>query len=170
MMMTIGTTTARLITPSPEWIPAYVEAQRLSDGAAQILSQALEATLAQDAIARGTMQGGGFQRFWIAADSAIVGRVVLRPNIDISETSADHVAYHVFPAFRGQGFGHRALALGIEELRRQGMRDLLLICEDDNHASIRIVEAAGAHLEAIVPHPHFPERLVRRYWIREKLA
>jgi predicted acetyltransferase len=62
------------------------------------------------------------------------------------------------------------LALGIEELHRQGMRDLLLICEDDNFASIRIVEAAGAQLEAIVSHPHFPERLVRRYWVREKLA
>ncbi len=175
-MTQITPASARLVVPCEDWVAAYVAAQQPSDGSKPLPREIVE-TLAQSVIRivqKAPEPASGkpkilYQQFWMVADSSVIGHVVLRPHIDPTPAAtADHIGYHVFPAFRGQGFGHRAVALGIEELRRQGIEDLLLICEDDNKAAIRIIETAGGILEAIMPHPDFPERPIRRYWIRKQ--
>ena len=166
-MSEIDPASARLIAPCLDLVGVYIEAQQSTGGKAlpQSVAQSLAKTVMQIVQSANTQSD---QRFWMVAGDAVIGRVTLRPKIDVrrAPVTADHIGYEVFPAFRGHGFGHRAVALGREELRRQGVGDLLLICEDDNGAAIKILEAAGGRLERIAPHPDFPQRLIRLYWIR----
>ena len=177
-MSPITPTMARLVTPSVKFVAAYVEAHR--DEAQANLRPALpETALAamtwrlerhvMTVIQRQTDNSSAYQQLWLVAGRHYVGRVSLRPDIGApAETTTGHIAYGIRPAFCRRGFGHRALALGIERLRRQGVGDLLLLCEADNSASIKIIEAAGGALENVTPHRDFPDRPIRRYWIRER--
>ncbi|MHB8885689.1 MAG: GNAT family N-acetyltransferase [Methylovirgula sp.] len=177
-MIPITPAMARLVTPSVEFVAAYVEAQRdeaqanlgprLPETAVAAMTRLLEGYVMK-AAQRQTNNSNAYQQLWLIAGRHYVGRVSLRPDIGApAEATAGHIAYEIRPAFRRRGFGHRALALGIDELRRQGVGALLLLCEADNSASIKIVEAAGGALENVAPHRNFPDRLIRRYWIRER--
>lgn len=157
---------ARLVVPAAEFDAAYVKGQQA--GKATPLPAAILQILTQSVI-RGRLNFSAeprlfYQQFWIAAGDAIVGHVSLRPNTPTAAPDAlGHIAYAIFPAFRGQGFGHRALAHGLAELFAQGIDDVLVCWEDDNRASIRIIEAAGGRLEQIGPHRDGGR--IRRYWI-----
>ncbi len=162
-MTAIAPASARLIVPSAEFIAAYIEAQQASGAALSTMPRILH-----HYIATANAQKSAYQQLWMVAGSSVVGRVSLRPQIGTApDELTGHIAYEVFPAFRRRGFGHRALALGMDELRKQGVGDLLLLCEEDNLASVKIIEAAGGRLEKTVPHRDFPHRLIRRYWVRE---
>ncbi len=173
-MTQITPASARLIVPSTEFVAAYVEAQQ-HGGGKPLPGEIIEAMAGS--VTRIVQRANGpapaeqkiiYQQLWMVVDKSVIGRVSLRPRIGApTETMIGHIAYEVRPAFRGRGFGHRALALGMETLRRQGVVNILLLCEEDNLASIRIIEAAGGALESVVPHRGFPERLIRRYWIRD---
>lgn len=174
--MPITPAMARLVTPSVKFVAAYVEAQRdeaqagfrplLPEIALEAMTRLLERYVTK-ANARPAKNPKAYQQFWLVAGPHYVGRVSLRRDIDVpSEAMAGHIAYAVRPGFRGRGFGHRALALGIEELRRQGVGDVLILCEADNGASIKMIEAAGGALENVTTHRGFPGRPIRRYWIK----
>ncbi|QXX73640.1 GNAT family N-acetyltransferase [Methylovirgula sp. HY1] len=175
-MTSITPAMARLVTPSVEFVAAYVEAQRdearanlgprLPETALAAMTRRLERYV-MTVIQRQTDNSSAYQQLWLVAGRHYVGRVSLRPDIGApAEARTGHIAYGIHPAFCRRGFGHRALALGIERLRRQGVGDLLLLCEADNSASIKIVEAAGGALESIRPYCGSPERVIHRYWIR----
>jgi predicted acetyltransferase len=154
---------ARLVAPNAEFAAAYIAAQRQPKAVLQALRIALHRYLASN------MRQGPYQQFWMVAEKSVVGRVSLRRDIG-AQAEIGHIAYEVFPDFRRRGFGHRALALGIEELNRQGVRDLLIFCEADNLASVRIIEAAGGVLERSGPLAERPDRLIHRYQIKESAS
>ncbi|MGO9134244.1 MAG: GNAT family N-acetyltransferase [Methylovirgula sp.] len=167
-MTAIDPASVRLVAPCTELVGAYVQAQQPNGHEAlpQPIAESLAKTIMQ--IVKLAADTWRDQRYWMAAGDAVIGRVTLRPKIDVhAPVTVDHIGYEVFPAFRGCGFGHRAVALGMDELRRQGIGDLLLICEADNSAAIKILETAGGMLERIEPHPDFPARMIRRYRIKE---
>ena len=177
-MIPITPASLRLVTPRMELVTAYIEAQRrtgdrragasISDTALEAMAQVLERYVAMASVSPSPGETSTYQQLWLVAGPHYVGRVSLRRDIGLaSEAMEGHIAYEVRPEFRRRGFGHRALTLGIEELRRQGVGDVLILCEADNIASIKIVEAAGGALESFAPHRHFPEKLIRRYWIRQ---
>jgi predicted acetyltransferase len=164
---------ARLVTPSESLVASYVEAQRACDGGTPLPREILEIS-ARNAIrivqkandSASNTRTIIYRQLWMIVGETVVGRVSLRPTVGALDASIGHIAYEVFRAFRGGGFGHRALALGLEELRRSGRGDVSIVCEADNLASIRIIEAAGGALESVVSHPNFPDRPIRRYWVR----
>jgi predicted acetyltransferase len=95
----------------------------------------------------------------------ICGIVRIRHRLNaFLEEHGGHLGYDVPPSRRRQGHGHRLLELGLVEAARLGLRRVLLVCDDDNLASLRIIErAGGVHQDTRQP-PGEPVPL-RRYWI-----
>lgn len=123
----------------------------------------------------GTMRspdGRGVERvpqahLWMVAGGEFIGRVGVRHALNARlRRWGGHIGYEVRPLYRGRGFGHRALALGIAHARGKGLHELLLTCDDGNAASAAIIERAGGVLADVGPHPLQPGRRSRRYWIR----
>ena len=64
-----------------------------------------------------------------------------------------HVRYRVFPDFRGHHVAARACRLIIPLARRHGINPIRITCREDNIASRRTAELAGAKLHRIVQTP-----------------
>lgn len=90
----------------------------------------------------------------------IVGRASIRHRLNhwLAEHGG-HVGYGVLPAHRRKGYATQILCQSMVIARAQGIERALLICDDDNVASIRVIERCGGVLESAV------EGGIRRYWI-----
>lgn len=75
--------------------------------------------------------------------SEIVGVLDIRPKLPAEKATYGHIGYAVRPACRGQGVAMAMTAWGVEELRRQGVSDILAACYDGNEASQHVLEACG---------------------------
>ena len=64
-----------------------------------------------------------------------------------------HIRYRVFPDFRGAHVAARACRLIIPLARRHGIHPVRITCREDNIASRRTAELAGAKLARIVDTP-----------------
>ncbi len=98
-------------------------------------------------------------------DGDVVGRVSLR--FELNEALAQrggHVGYGVRPGFRRRGLATAILRQSLPRLRAQGVERVLVICDDDNVASARVIERCGGLLERLVV-PSDGTAPFRRYWI-----
>lgn len=68
------------------------------------------------------------------------------------------------PSSRGKGYGKEMLRLGLEEARKMGIQKVMLSCNEDNLASIGVIEANGGRdfRPSISP---FDGKPIRIYWI-----
>jgi predicted acetyltransferase len=98
-------------------------------------------------------------------DGVIVGRVHVRHRLnDNLLRRGGHMGYSVAPRFRGKGYGHALAQAGVWYLReRLNIADILITCNDDHLASIKIIERLGARLEDVYADPR--GFVTRRYWI-----
>ncbi|WP_396625502.1 GNAT family N-acetyltransferase [Luteitalea sp.] len=96
----------------------------------------------------------------------IVGRVSLRHVLTPPlERIAGHIGYAVVPEFRRRGHATEMLRQALRIARRQlGLARVLVTCDDDNVASIRVIEKNGGVLENIVEGTDL-HVAKRRYWI-----
>ncbi|WP_165782452.1 GNAT family N-acetyltransferase [Solilutibacter silvestris] len=78
-------------------------------------------------------------------DGRIVGRVSIRHSLDYPLGSLmGHIGYAVLPEFRGRGHATELLRLAILHARQHlGIARVLVTCDPDNHASIRVIEKNG---------------------------
>lgn len=92
----------------------------------------------------------------------MLGGIALRPftNDDVLRTG--HIGYGIRPSARGRCLATWALAQVLPHAREAGLDRALLVCMDDNAASIRTIERSGGVLAGIVDDGH---GLVRHYWI-----
>lgn len=96
----------------------------------------------------------------------IVGRASLRHALTPwLEKVAGHIGYGVLPEFRSRGYATQILraAIGVAHAEL-GLVRVLVTCDDDNAASIRVIEKnrgvfAGTYHDATLRRPK------RRYWI-----
>jgi predicted acetyltransferase len=105
------------------------------------------------------------QTFYFLRDGdAIVGAVSVRHYLNHTNfVDGGHVAYGICPAFRGRGYGSRALALALEKLRELGVDRVLVTCDTDNLPSRRVIARNGGVLEnQTVDEDGVP---ICRYWI-----
>jgi predicted acetyltransferase len=104
--------------------------------------------------------------FWMLdGDQRIAGIIRIRHRLNpFLEEHAGHVGYDVPPSRRGLGNGRRLLELGLVEASRIGLRRALLVCDEDNLPSLRIVERCGGVFQDTRQPPGEPIP-VRRYWI-----
>ena len=96
----------------------------------------------------------------------IVGRTSIRHALnDFLLRVGGHIGYAVVPEFRRRGYATAILRQSIELAHRTfGLARVLVICDDDNVASIRTIEKNGGVLEDVVSGPDLLKPM-RRYWI-----
>ena len=73
-----------------------------------------------------------------------------------------HIGDGVRPSERRKGIGTKIVALALEECRRMGILDVLMVCDRENIASARTILKNGGVLEKEVMVDGTPEQ---RYWI-----
>lgn len=73
-----------------------------------------------------------------------------------------HIGDGVRPSERRKGIGTKMVALALEECRRMGILDVLMVCDRENIASARTILKNGGVLENEVMVDGTPEQ---RYWI-----
>lgn len=76
--------------------------------------------------------------------------------------SGGHIGDGVRPSERRKGIGTQMVALALEECRRLGIFDVLMVCDRENIASARTIQKNGGVLENVVTVDGIPEE---RYWI-----
>ncbi len=98
----------------------------------------------------------------------LVGRVSLRHSLTpLLLEIGGHVGYAVRPAFRGRGYATAMLRQSLHLLAALSVTEVLVTCDDDNVASVRVIERCGGVLQDI-------RRLadeappIRRYWIQHR--
>ncbi len=98
------------------------------------------------------------------ANSEIVGRVSVR--FALNEWLAHeggHIGYAVRPQFRRRGYARQMLAQALVVARAHDVETVLMVCDEANPASARVIEGAGGVFEGHVRAQDGV--LLRRYWI-----
>jgi predicted acetyltransferase len=98
-------------------------------------------------------------------DGELVGRVSVRFALnDYLAAQGGNIGYGVRPAFRGRGYATDILRQAVTAARAEGVERILVVCDDDNVGSIRVIERSGGVLESVVT-PTDGGAPFRRYWI-----
>jgi predicted acetyltransferase len=87
--------------------------------------------------------------YWLVAQGEVVGIITLRPTLNNAlRLHGGHVGYGVSPDCQNKGYATESL-LQIKQLALQefGLQELLLTCDPNNLASIRVIEKAGGQLK-----------------------
>lgn len=105
--------------------------------------------------------------FWIIKDDVFVGRIGLRHKLtDFLEKYVGHIGYMIIPSFRNQGIATEALTLVLKEAHKMGIKQALLVCEDDNQVSRHMLEKALQHFGGYQDAPQERKGIkMLRYWI-----
>jgi predicted acetyltransferase len=99
------------------------------------------------------------------ANGELVGRVSVR--FELNEHLAargGHVGYGVRPEFRRRGHATSILNQAVSLAHAEGVDRILVVCDDDNLASVAVIERCGGVLESVVS-PDDGDLPFRRYWI-----
>jgi predicted acetyltransferase len=96
---------------------------------------------------------------WIVEDGRVQGGIALRHQLN--ELNG-HIGYGIRPSARGRGLATWALGEMLGHARGLGMDRVMLVCLDDNVASIKTIEHHGGVLADVQQRG---DRSVRRYWI-----
>ena len=105
--------------------------------------------------------------FWIIADGEYAGRIDVRHWLNDHLTEfGGHVGYEIATSMRRKGIATEALRLVLPEAKKLGIDELLITCNDDNIASIKIIENnGGVLLDKIKSERNPANKMTRRYKI-----
>ncbi len=105
--------------------------------------------------------------FWIIEDEKFAGRICLRHCLtDFMEKYIGHIGYMVIPSMRNQGVAQKALELILKKSAEKGIRQVLLICEEENLISKHMIEKFMQHLGGYQDTPTERKGVqMLRYWI-----
>lgn len=106
--------------------------------------------------------------FWLVNHiNEIVGVVRIRPDIktDLLSKYVGHIGYDIKPSERSKGYGSEILRLGLLELQKYGVGDVLVICSKQNHISRRVIEKNNGIFESEIIAPD--DDVYLRYWIKQ---
>lgn len=85
----------------------------------------------------------------------IIGKVSIRHKLD---PNLGHIGYGVIPLKRGRGYASQMLAQSLVYCGGLGLKQVLLISDEQNLASARVIEKLGGVLESVIDGK-------KRYWI-----
>jgi predicted acetyltransferase len=88
-------------------------------------------------------------------DDVFIGKIQVRHSpshaVGIPESMASHIYYEIIPEYRSKGYGKQILALGLEEAKKIGLKEIFITCREDNIGSKKIIEAnGGVFIENVV--------------------
>lgn len=97
----------------------------------------------------------GQQTYLLLKDGAtVLGEIRFRPELAPPyERWNGHIGYNIRPFQRGKGYATRQLALLLEEARKLGLAGVSLTIEDENPASVRVIEKNGGKLFYLIVDP-----------------
>ena len=85
-------------------------------------------------------------------DGQIVGRVSIRHHLnELLRVEGGHIGYCVLPGFRRRGYATEILRQALIVARSIGIDRVLVTCDDDNVASIAVIESNGGKLDSVRP-------------------
>jgi predicted acetyltransferase len=104
--------------------------------------------------------------YWLVDDEGhVLGILRLRhwltPRL---ERTSGHIGYTVRPSERRKGVATLMLGLGLERAREIGLKRVLITCDVDNLASVRVIEHNGGVFEDQIQ-PVSGDKPIRRYWV-----
>lgn len=104
---------------------------------------------------------------WWVEDDEFLGSISVRHRLnELLERWGGHVGYAVRPPARGQGHATAMLAGMLDHIRATlPLERVMLTVNENNPASIRVIERNGGVLQDVIPHPWVPGDTGRRYWI-----
>lgn len=104
--------------------------------------------------------------FWLVQiNKRMIGTIRIRHKLNpFLEREGGHIGYEIRPSERRKGYGKTILALSLEKAKELGIKQVLVTCDDDNIASVRIIEKNGGQLADKIK-AEDSEVLTRRYWI-----
>lgn len=91
------------------------------------------------------------------SDNALAGSCTLRVGQNEAVQYSGHIGYAVNPAFRGQHYAAKAVALLLPLAFRNEMEQVVITCLPDNEASRRTCLLAGGTFLGIADLPHWHE-------------
>ncbi|OAV51685.1 acetyltransferase [Rhizobium sp. WYCCWR10014] len=113
------------------------------------------------------------RRFWIW-DGEFCGSISLRFQACSEELPPDvsgHVGYSVVPWKQRNGHATAALTLLLAVAAKEGLDRLVILCNEDNDASRRVIERNGGELFMRGPHPSDrPDQIKLYFWQRAGTA
>jgi predicted acetyltransferase len=103
---------------------------------------------------------------WAILDGEYVGRIAIRHELNEDlKIMGGHIGYDTRPSFRGRGIASAMLREALPVAKSLGISEALLTCNDNNLASIRIIEKNGGELrETKLQYSGGPMK--RYYWIK----
>jgi len=115
--------------------------------------------------------GKGIPEHWVPAsthfliddEGKICGAVNIRHRLtEKLRIEGGHIGYGVRPSARNQGYGTKILELALDKAREMGINKVLVICDEENIHSARIIQKNGGKLESEIEKD---DKMVQRYWI-----
>jgi len=101
--------------------------------------------------------------FWLIDHDSFIGHVQIRHTLNERlEEHGGHIGYAIRPAERLKGYGSKILELALPEAKKIGIRMALIMCDDSNAGSARIIEKNGGVLKDKAV---FEGRTIRKYLI-----
>lgn len=101
---------------------------------------------------------------WAIVDDAFVGRIAIFHWLDDAlRAVGGHIGYDTLPSMRGRGLATEMLRQALPIARGLGLSRVLLTCDDENVASIRVIEKNGGALERVFVVDGNKKK--RAYWI-----
>lgn len=86
--------------------------------------------------------------YWFYVDGKPAGMVKIRHYLnDYLREHGGHIGYALVPRYRGNGYGSKMLELGLQEAKVLGIKDVLVVCNPENHASKAVIIKNGGRLE-----------------------
>ncbi len=103
---------------------------------------------------------------WLVEADKFIGRAQIRHELNEKLLKeGGHIGYGIRISERGKGYGNKILELALEKAKSLGLSKVLLTCDDDNSASVKIIENNGGVLENKTEQDGVVKR---RYWIEIK--
>lgn len=103
--------------------------------------------------------------FWLLSINRVIGRSKLRHWLNPAlELEGGHIGYDIRPLERRKGYGTLILKLTLEKAKSLGLRRVLLICDEDNVGSAKVIENNGGVLSGRAVSDKSGKPILR-YWI-----
>ncbi|MBI1294755.1 GNAT family N-acetyltransferase [bacterium] len=107
--------------------------------------------------------------FWLVrhadGETRVLGTSRLRHSLNERlRLMGGHIGYGIRPSEQHKSYGTQILALTLLEARKLGIERVLVTCDVDNIASVRIIEKNGGVLEDRLTPANY-DREIARYWI-----
>lgn len=97
-------------------------------------------------------------------DNKIIGMVQIRHRLtEKLLKNCGHIGDGIRPSERGKGYGTQIIRLALNECRKLGIKNVLIVCYQDNLASAKTILKNGGKLENEIPAEE--GKIDQRYWI-----